>query len=197
MQITISKRTTRIVVVGLVVLLGLAYPTVTFAASGSPTPPSTINTCTKVRNGLYGKTKVSTTCTAGQFAQSWSQQTDSDPIFSTSATLFLSIPTNPGTPVTVATLTLPAGNYAVSGNVYINNDGVADAQVTCDINGDAGQSAFMTLAAGQIAGMPLQFATTLSGSGSATLHCLEVTSTGGLIATRAALTAIAGTSLTS
>lgn len=84
MQIIISKRTARIAIAGLVVLLGLAYPTVTFAVTGSSTPPSNINTCTKVKSGLYGKTKVSASpiCAAGQYAQSWSQQApDSDPIF--------------------------------------------------------------------------------------------------------------------
>ena len=58
---------------GLILLLGLAYPAVTFAASGSGTPPSTLHTCTKVRKALYGKTKVSTSavCPTGQYAQTW------------------------------------------------------------------------------------------------------------------------------
>ena len=73
MQTTIRKRTARISVVGLILLLGLAYPVVTFAASGSGTPPSTLHTCTKVRKGLYGKTKVSTSavCPTGQYTQTW------------------------------------------------------------------------------------------------------------------------------
>jgi hypothetical protein len=74
-QITISKRTARFAVVGLVVLLGIAYPAVTFAATGSNAPPSTVNTCTNIKNGLYGKIKVSASpvCPAGEFAQTWNQ----------------------------------------------------------------------------------------------------------------------------
>ena len=73
MQTTIRKRTARISVVGLILLLGLGYPAVTFAASGSGTPPSTLNTCTKVRKALYGKTKVSASaaCPTGEYSQSW------------------------------------------------------------------------------------------------------------------------------
>ena len=57
MQTTIRKRTARISVVGLILLLGLAYPVVTFAASGSGTPPSTLHTCTKVRKGSTARPK--------------------------------------------------------------------------------------------------------------------------------------------
>jgi hypothetical protein len=116
MQNTSSKKTAGIVS-GLVILLGLAYPAVTFAATGgTSTPPSTINTCTKVnaKTHLYGKTKVSasTACPAGQYAQNW---------ISDQAYTWSSDPLGQQFPV-IGSMTFPAGDTVsfVSGTIPAN-----------------------------------------------------------------------------
>jgi hypothetical protein len=130
MQITIRKRTACIAVAGLVLLLGLAYPAVTFAATGTSTPPSTLNTCTKVnpRTHLYGKTKVSASsvCPTGEYAQNWI----SDNFYAWDEAI------NVAQPVTSGHKTFPAGdtvsfvNGSLSSNACTNVGGPLTAQLT-------------------------------------------------------------------
>jgi uncharacterized protein YjbI with pentapeptide repeats len=57
-------------VVGLIVGGTVAFAGVTFAGTS---PPTSVHTCTKVKHGVYSKTKITagSSCPSGQFFQSW------------------------------------------------------------------------------------------------------------------------------
>jgi hypothetical protein len=154
MRKTSSKRGALVAIAALVVLLGLAYPAVTFAATGgTSTPPSTINTCTKVnaKTHLYGKTKVSASpvCPAGMYAQTWTQGNEyswnptldgnfpSRPVSLTGNATFPagSIVTPVSATITTANNVFPCPTPAATASLIVDGGVIASWTLTGDANG--------------------------------------------------------------
>jgi hypothetical protein len=177
MKPTNRKRSARLVIVGLVAALALAYSGVTFAASSAPT---SINTCTKVnKHGVYGKTKVTaaSSCPAHQAFQTWNQsQFDSDPIVAGHADGYIGILSN----TTIATLTIPtSGTYAVSAKVTLFNGYAGTQPDYCGLTGPTVANADHsrvdlppgTVSTPTAAGVSLQIVDTFSAGDSVALTC--------------------------
>ena len=102
--------------------------------------------------------------------------------------LYFTAPNSNGTPITItgnnafytmATLTLPAGNYLISSRIVAANDGAADVEVVCEI---AGSNITTTYAQADLlpdnntvgiwlATLPIQVVASLPGSTAVTLQC--------------------------
>ncbi len=198
MQSINKRRTGRLVVLGLAAALALAYSGVTFAASS---PPSSINTCTKVnKHGVYGKTKITaaSSCSGKSAFQTWEPQTPA-----------VSVPIIAGnhdadTPftlrTTIATLTIPtAGSYAVWAKVRIVNAAGALDEDGCALTGPTTANrdeSTVYLGPSYQATLPLEIVDTFSSGGTVTLSCSDLLAAGSQDAYNARVIAIGGTSLT-
>lgn len=189
-------RSVRLVLVGLAACTALAVSGIAVAASS---PPSSINTCTKVnKHGVYGKTKVTTasSCRANQFFQNWNMAaSDNDPVFTGFHLNQVSFSGN--SPTTIATLTIPtAGNYAMSATMTLNNTTASAFEDACGLTDgtntvyeDDGVSPNLST------NLALQLSDSISAGGSVSVICQIPLGTGPSSAQQISITAIAGTSV--